>query len=1820
MSRFSRYRGAQGAVLALLVGLTLGFLPRTSPVRAEIASLSYPTTVFRPNEPGPTRSTRAELRVLLDASPSRYRIDVFREGSIGALLESLTVDHPGPVGTAASYGVRVPLEEGDNTFTVRVVDRNQGRNVATLGASPVLTRDLKNTLTSIVLDRIEPTSVRVASQTTAELVYTIRGISESYAVEIEQNGVVVALEPDKLRGESRSAVTLEEGENFFRVRATSTDPLSNDPAVTSKVLRMIRDTTPPTLTGLVVANPPLPTDQAVVTIQGNTEAFATVRVSDGLGNVFTKRADQLGNFSLAGVELPLVLPGPTTTLFQVTATDEAGNVSDVASLSATRNAADTRFDFLRLTPVDGAQVLPDVAAQIDGVVGLGQAPYRVEFYARRGPALPLLEENIQVLGDLTPFQKDILLTSDPGTPGLDVLWSFQAQATSTSATTPLHTLGSLLVDFTDPAALEVLDSDLIQVPTFGSRSFTIEGAAERASSVQFVGFNGVRILPTGLIPTNPSLLSPGGEFRAVIDLTDVADGLYSLSTTVVATSGRTGPFSRRDLRFMVDRTSPRVVDLTIDQVDSETGRLHFFLPGDLVDLRVRVDEFMVEPPEVYVTQQGAEAVRAVFTQALVEGFSFQYLAAVENSQDFDGPVEVVVLGGEDRGGNPVLPEQRFPAAYHVDSRAPILDGLRSFPLDGSLITGRPDLIRVVMVEPPDSVLPASGPDPAGSSLEIKGPLETQPDQVQAGQLTAFDSVTLDFIPAAGTFLQEGTYQMEVQARDHAGNTFSSVFLYVLDSTPPGQDFVLATEPSAGQVVATTGMPLDTDGHQFVAARFEVTAPDDLDLEQSRISLRSGCPVPYEVQGEEVTFLPDTRRFVLEENLVGDGSDDGVYTIRATAADPAGNLQLPVLANFIVDNIPPVALTGLQRSFPGSDIPTTENIFPLDQALVSGPLRQVSSLIQDGIASSGFTGSGVSTDPQTGTQLELTLLEAHPTATIPVGTSTANGVITTLTFEVLDLSGASPCYLGPLQSRALLDLFPDPLSGEPVGLPADGSFDGVWQLAVTPVDRAGNVGTPHRTRFTYDTVAPFVELDDVRDGRVLTGNRLQLTGRARDNDKGPFDLGLGLERVQVRLEAQGPTGIVTLPPLIDYTDVTLTPSPELVQAEEELPWRVDVRIPAYSGLARLIVRAEDMAGNETLLARTLELDVDPLDPPRLNLPANRVNLPGGLVPFDWEHVEGASQYALTLTDANGNESEWVVDFPFRRREVLLSILPEGRYTWTVTAIDTRGTRGQPALARSFYLDRTLPEVSEVFAFDGTVPDAAMGDIYGAQVRLAVTFSEAMDTTTPPTVLLDPDEPGVEPLAVTQIQFVDQEYRGVVQIPMTPDFPDVNGLATVIVRDARDRAGNPLVETRRHLEIDVGPYWEVRAFANPILEREILFYFKARESERGGLEDVLGTPHIQIEQENATRPRFLQLRQLGPSIFQGTYEVDQTLPGNARIEITSSDPQGNSSTRTLSFSIAAITRSARTRFQGTSSALRIFVPEEAVAQDRVVTMLPASMEVEDTESSPHPELEMVRPLDKMVPGQLDLARASLLEVDLEELGVGTPATWDGLGVYLREGEGYRYMPGDLTSGKLAAVVDRLGSFALMRDPRPPRLRTGETGGARAGSVLEIEVEEEGSGVDPASLRARLGGRSLAPEWDASRGTLRLSLPRGARSGEVLELELADQQGNRGTLALPVVAATGSLSEASLYPNPARGPVRLRVRLASAVTSLEARIYDSAGRRLRTLRGSSGAGLQTLTWDLRTRRGRRVRNGVYFVVVEVRGAGGERERRRLKLAVLR
>ena len=81
---------------------------------------------------------------------------------------------------------------------------------------------------------------------------------------------------------------------------------------------------------------------------------------------------------------------------------------------------------------------------------------------------------------------------------------------------------------------------------------------------------------------------------------------------------------------------------------------------------------------------------------------------------------------------------------------------------------------------------------------------------------------------------------------------------------------------------------------------------------------------------------------------------------------------------------------------------------------------------------------------------------------------------------------------------------------------------------------------------------------------------------------------------------------------------------------------------------------------------------------------------------------------------------------------------------------------------------------------------------------------------------------------------------------------------------------------------------------------------------------------------------------------------------------------------------------------------------------------------------------------------------------------------------------------------------------------------------------------------------------------------------------------------------------------WPNPSSGDVSVRYGVPADGTPVRVRVYDAAGRRVRTLVSAPRpAGPETATWDGRDDQGASVAAGVYFYRVTV---GGEARTRRV------
>jgi|GEM_PF-1992617 len=281
------------------------------------------------------------------------------------------------------------------------------------------------------------------------------------------------------------------------------------------------------------------------------------------------------------------------------------------------------------------------------------------------------------------------------------------------------------------------------------------------------------------------------------------------------------------------------------------------------------------------------------------------------------------------------------------------------------------------------------------------------------------------------------------------------------------------------------------------------------------------------------------------------------------------------------------------------------------------------------------------------------------------------------------------------------------------------------------------------------------------------------------------------------------------------------------------------------------------------------------------------------------------------------------------------------------------------------------------------------------------------------------------------------------------------------------------------------------------------------------------------------------------------------------------------------------------------------------------------------------------DEISPGDpLEVSGTGLMpltpfEVLIDDLPVGT-GTADAQGNFRVSVETDMLPPGDL----LVDVIDSEGNVVLgtlkvsPRDqdqvsdlvplrsfarciPRPRSLGPGlaiavtvlrnERDGA-TGDVTITDVQPT-AGSDWGDFRPLVGpGRTLRD------GGVAVVVARGTCTGDNLALDITFDDGTMFTVGPG--GPQGQIAPQGLTVLAARGLLQVRAGVRSGVRSVEARVYDLAGRKVFEARAAGGQLLALL----RDERGRPLANGVYLVEVKVERPDGIIVRELRKIALVR
>ncbi len=568
-----------------------------------------------------------------------------------------------------------------------------------------------------------------------------------------------------------------------------------------------------------------------------------------------------------------------------------------------------------------------------------------------------------------------------------------------------------------------------------------------------------------------------------------------------------------------DTTPPRVIGLQIVTFPDDPSRRRVSEAGNVfvglgtLELRLTASEPMAAAPKLVLRQPGGFVQEAALTDASANPL-FVYRVFPVPSPEANGPAALIASGefdgrapdfGYDRANNPlaaftveraVIIDTLPPGLRRVDISVP--GNFRSIPAENQVLpaTGFPREIMAFVADynrPDDGTFAgpnlatdlASGVDfeRAGELVDIRvfdprgrrlpGTVVTRPPAVVLLLPDPYD-------PRAGVFTDtdgdgradpiEGTYRIETDLVDRAGNRTTASLSLSLDSTPLGRTALqVSIQPVFSEPFPNPGNPIPETGAAVRRLeRVEVASSDpDFDLARSTARLLSRLGGPNSVAREmRVTLERRDGKLILSvsRDQDGDGRDDfenpppgeflppgvpdprlgrndGTYIVEVKAFDRAGNVSM-VTRELVLDTTPPRG----------------EASFPAAMAKVRGPLRIVDAFLDDPVAASGNPGAGIRLDAAS-IRLDF---QGNPVR--PAGPVRGIAFVHTPNPDDPTRPDFNPA---DRRHKVLLEIL-DP-AGHPVSLPTDGTADGVYVIDVRAVDRAGNSAS-FITSFEYTQTA------------------------------------------------------------------------------------------------------------------------------------------------------------------------------------------------------------------------------------------------------------------------------------------------------------------------------------------------------------------------------------------------------------------------------------------------------------------------------------------------------------------------------------------------------------------------------------------------------------------------------------------------------------------------------------------------------------------------------------------------------------------------------
>ena len=1793
--------------------------------------------------------SQIELILDLDADKGLYTIEAFRNSNLNEVVSKLQdFEHDG--GNVTKY-LRVPLVEGSNDYFLRILETSVAGGIKTTNTvlSPI-NRDLQFSVSSVRLNHIEALSEVVPLYTkekSVNLYYTVNGSSEQFEVAFFRNFNQISTVTIQGSGNySETSFPIETGLNLLQIKVKSLDLNGNGLGIQkeSNIINVIHDGTEPTLLATSTTfqtNPPPtgiwgPTDLASIGLIIETDQpYARVEILNTRnGDLIQRFAEASGRLVVGGIELPkeptLGPLGITTTTYGITIFDEAGNF-DASDIVIERLSLEPCFTLLKMEPGDSGFISNGESLNVVGAVCEEQKPHRVEFSlaSRFSQNSFFKDEQLANLMGGELFNKDIAIPVDVAQPGQNVEISVQAVVYTTNpvdprleVASPAHDLGVIILDNKPPAAPSINTEKVVFATN--SPTLTIDGLIEREASVT------VNITEPFLVRPSRTISEQNRQFRSVLDLGFVADGEYVADIIQRDKAGNIGIGSSSKVILKYDRRSPQVKSVRINNSSIEQSRPFFFNAGDTIKIQVLMDEYMAGVPKVWVTQQGGYAVEAGLGQTISDGFEFEYQYVVLPSQDgdLDGPVEVLVTDGSDNAGNTVNPSHRESQAFVVDTLAPVLNRRDISPKDGSVLNSVPKPLRLVMREHPQTKggeIFGSGPDPENVRVEAFGPLESNPNRLISGRLEIFGPRTVDFYPDSNLMNLDGTYLFQIHMTDQVGNTFVESVILNLDQEKLSTSLILETIPEANSFYNFATLPRK-NGVPLVSFAMEPSLTQEMNLTSTQVEVFNYLRRPQKFQvSQPVLSSSSSIEVTFEKDVLQDGSDDGVFTAVARLIDTAGNLSDEFVYSYYYDSQAPQVLDGLHfpvpQGYTGQDYR-----YPRSNSVVNGPLDVVSAILFDKKSSIGFLGSGINTSIVSSATMSSTTIVLSLEQSF--GSQPVGEIITGMIKFKGDLSQGAPIYGGPLLSRVLFEINVDPMTQIAQGLPVDGSFDGIYKMQVFPVDMSQNAGDISTAYFLYDTQKPVISIDVLNEVWITSGV-ISLSGSAQDTGAYPLvtagfgsTKGTGVRTVEIRIDSVNEYGSSTFPAILEWTSLDLGKNPIHFGHNELFNFQFNHKFRNFDGKVRVTARAIDQAGNVGINIRDIGLDSESLSEPTLLTPIDGLRIAGGIQKFRWSPIAKASGYKLELIDTSNNIHNYDFGPGIIEADINLDPFPEGKVIWKILVIDGNGNANAVQNGRELIIDRQKPEVVSMIIEDPVLFRDQSGRVLKTQVRVNIKFSESIDPLSPLDLRFLPapkhyfnsvNQHVTETYPAEKLQVLDikaDQVTAMFFIEPSDSNADYNGIGRLIGSGCRDITGIDGDDFSLDFELDLGPYFDLRVFSNPIREQELVFIIKGLHHKGGSTEAIAGSPYTVVRQSkdfgqesSDDRIQVIELNRLNLTTFQGTYPIDLALSGSLRFEITGSDEQGNTGTRIIPFEVTRLLYFDEPLRESISKVSE-FMTEESEPEQLFRVKFPWMTSSENTGQ-----------IWNMFP-RTSLSRAANFSIDLNDLSLlpGKYAVMEpGNSVKLN------FLTQSRVDNQISFKTTMPHKVVLIKDEDSPEINFPDLDLLNLSQDLVIKVDDSGVGLDLSKSSVTVDGKEVSG-LIKNQSEFQLSVSElSPLKSQNLAVNAADYLGNSITKSVQVkVAGSVRIESALVVPNPSSGSASLNVSLNRDVQSYQISIYDISGKILSKFEGGNILARSQIALD--SYLPPTLANGVYIIKLKVVDSSNRIDKKMVKFVILK